>query len=337
MGMPHGCTTNSRFTSIEICAGVGGSALGLERAGFDPVLLIENRPVACESLRANRPDWRVLEQDLIDFVPEEHPQCYDVDLLSAGLPRVKADAAVARSRDDEPELSLLKATAFLMHAVQPKALLIENVPGLVTRDAYAPIRTFLEEELHHLGYRARSLVLESADFGLPQKRQLGIILAFRGDLLDSFEEPIHLPGPPPTVGQVLGPSMAADGWPEAAEWAAQANRPAPTIVGGSWERGGPDLGPSGAKRSWAGMGVDGGTVADQIPGPGFQWRPEEGRAGMMALTVEQVALLQGFPPDWHVAGRKTARYRQVGNAMPPPVAEQLGHSIAAALTAEWSF
>jgi DNA (cytosine-5)-methyltransferase 1 len=322
-----------QFTSLEICAGAGGSALGLELAGFDPVLLVEKRSVACETLRANRPEWRVLAQDLVEFLPDEHPQCYDVDLLSAGLPRVKAAAAVSRTRDDAPELELMKATAYLMHAVQPKALLIENVPDLATKGAHAHARAILEEELVHLGYRFRWEVVESVDYGLPQKRELGLLIAFRGDLIDAFALPEAVHEPPPSVGQMLGPSMAGRGWPEAAAWAAQADRVAPTIVGGSWERGGPDLGPSGAKRSWARMGVDGATLADDVPGPDFCWDPALGRRGMMPLTVDQVALLQGFPPDWQVAGKKTARYRQVGNAMPPPVAEALGRSIAAALAA----
>ncbi|WP_405724822.1 DNA cytosine methyltransferase [Streptomyces sp. NBC_01537] len=331
MGTARASGAGRRFTSLEICAGAGGAALGLERAGFDPVLLIENRSVACETLRTNRPEWHVLEKDLIEFLPDEHPQCYDVDLVSAGLPRVKAAAAVSRRRDDAPELELLKATAYLMHAVQPKALLIENVPDLATKVVHAQARRILEDELEHLGYRFRWQVVESAEYGVPQKRELGLLIAFKGDLIDAFELPEVVHEPPSTVGQVLSHSMAARGWTEAPKWVAQADRVAPTIVGGSWERGGPDLGPSGAKRSWARMGVDGGTVADDVPAPDFHWDPALGRRGMMPLTVDQVALLQGFPPDWYVAGKKTARYRQVGNAMPPPVAEVLGHSIAKAL------
>jgi DNA (cytosine-5)-methyltransferase 1 len=80
------------------------------------------------------------------------------------------------------------------------------------------------------------------------------------------------------------------------------------------------------------MGVDGGTVANDVPGPDFAWNPELGRDGMVKLTVEQAATLQGFPADWQFAGRKTARYRQIGHASPPPVGRVLGQSIRAALT-----
>ena len=96
------------------------------------------------------------------------------------------------------------------------------------------------------------------------------------------------------------------------------------MVGGSKKHGGPDLGPTRAKRAWAALGVDGLGIADQPPGEDF---PAD---KMPRLTVEMVARLQGFPPEWCFAGRKTARYRQVGNAFPPPLAAAVGAAIAAA-------
>jgi DNA (cytosine-5)-methyltransferase 1 len=246
---------------------------------------------------------------------------------------VQATATINRARGSDLELDLLKATIMLMHGVQPRALLIENVPDLVTKDAYAPIREYIGTELDHLGYRYSWFVLNAADYEVPQDRKQGVMVAFKGDMMDAFEEPPRILEPPITVGAALGESMAAGGWPRAGEWAAQANRIAPTLVGGSWERGGADLGPTGSKRAWATMGVDGGTVAEQVPGADFQWDPSLGRPGMMALTVEQAACLQGFPANWHFAGRKTARYRQVGHASPPPVGRALGRAIRAVLDA----
>ncbi|MFF0550601.1 DNA cytosine methyltransferase [Streptomyces sp. NPDC004311] len=319
-----------RLRSLDVCSGAGGLALGLEQAGFDPVLLLDHRDVACRTLRANRPGWNVLETDLLDFDPSEHTETYDVDLLSAGLPRVKAAAAATR-RDSEVELELLRATMLLLHGVQPRALLVENVPDLVTKAMYAPIRAYVAEELAHLGYRHTWFVVNAADFGVPQTRRQGILVAFKGDAMDYFVEPVPTSVSPATVGEALAESMAAGGWAGARAWAEQAAHPAPTLVGGSWERGGADLGPTGSKRAWARMGVDGGTVADSVPGADFHWDPELGRVGMMPLTVAQAALLQGFPASWQVEGRKTARYRQVGHASPPPVGRVLGTAIAAAL------
>ncbi|MFD0151642.1 DNA cytosine methyltransferase [Streptomyces sp. NPDC055721] len=320
----------THLRSVGICAGAGGLSLGLEQAGFDPVLLLDNRTVACETLRGNRPSWNVLDADLLDFDPADHQQTYDVDLLAAGLPRVKATASVRRA-DRDDELEVLKATIMLIHGIQPRALLIENVPDLITKPAYEPIREYIADELSHLGYDHQWFVLNAADFGVAQDRKEGVLVAFKNGRLNSFSRPAVTVADHLTVGEALGPSMASRGWAQSAAWAAQADRPAPTLVGGSWSRGGADLGPTGTKRAWARMGVDGGTVADAVPGPGFVWDPSLGRPGMMALTVPQTAALQGFPADWSFAGRKTAQYRQVGHATPPPVGRALGEAIKAAL------
>ncbi|EME99574.1 5-methylcytosine methyltransferase [Streptomyces mobaraensis NBRC 13819 = DSM 40847] len=319
-----------RLSCLAVCAGAGGLALGLEQAGFDPVLLLDNRPVACETLRLNRPRWNVLETDLLDFDPVDHQATYDVDLLAAGLPRVKAGAAVARA-DSAEEIRVLEATIMLMHGVQPRALLVENVPDLVSKPAYEPIRAYVSAELRHLGYRHHWFVLNAMDHGVPQDRKQGILVAFKEGSVGDFVVPTPDENPPPTVGEALGDSMAARGWPHATAWAAQADRVAPTLVGGSWNRGGADLGPTGSKRSWARMRVNGGTVADEPPGPEFPWDVSLGVKGMVALTVEQAARLQGFPDDWSFAGRKTVRYRQVGHASPPPVGRALGLAVRAAL------
>ncbi|MFF5469762.1 DNA cytosine methyltransferase [Streptomyces achromogenes] len=325
---------STRLTSLEICAGAGGLARGLEDAGFDPVLLLDNRPVACETLRTNRPHWDVRELDLVEFDPADEQQVYDVRLLSGGLPRVKSPAAANRTRGNDAEFAVLAAAVDLIYGVQPQAILLENVPDLARKAEYQPVRNFVGEELAHLGYRFRWHVLDAKDYGVPQHREVGFLVGFKDDLIDRFEWPAPHPGPTPTVGETLRASIGARGWADADKWADQADAPAPTIVGGSWDRGGADLGPTGAKRKWARMGVDGATVADEVPDADFVWNPGAGRSGLVPLTVEQAALLQGFPSEWRFAGRKTARYRQVGNATPPPLARAVGEAIASALRSE---
>jgi DNA (cytosine-5)-methyltransferase 1 len=119
--------------------------------------------------------------------------------------------------------------------------------------------------------------------------------------------------------------MAANGWPGAEQWAAAADRPAPALVGGSDKRGGGDLGPTGSKKAWLALGVEGASLSDGSPPACF---PVDGRP---RLSVRQAAILQAIPEDWQIHGRKTRAYRQIGNALPPPVAEALGRSIATAL------
>lgn len=304
--------------------GCGGLALGLEGAGFEPALLLDKKRVACETLRLNRPGWNVLEMDLLDFDPAEHRHTYDVDLLSAGLPRVKSSATVARAETEE-ELRLLEAAVLLAPSIQPRALIIENVPGLVDSPKFGDVREFIRKELEHLGYRFRWFVLNAADFGVPQDRKQGVLVALKERYFDAFEPPVptvteHVP-----VGTALGPSMAARGWPGADAWAATAISVAPTLVGGSDNRGGADLGPTGSKKAWERMRVNGGALADEVPGP------NDAESGMIKLTDAQTALLQAFPQEWRFAGKKTARYRQIGHASPPPVGTALGRAVAVAL------
>ncbi|OKJ55524.1 DNA cytosine methyltransferase [Streptomyces sp. CB02115] len=314
----------SKLRFVDVCAGAGGLALGLEGAGFEPALLLDKKRVACETLRLNRPGWNVLEMDLLDFDPAEHRHTYDVDLLSAGLPRVKSSATVARAETEE-ELRLLEAAVLLAPSIQPRALIIENVPGLVDSPKFGDVREFIRKELKHLGYRFRWFVLNAADFGVPQDRKQGVLVALKERYFDAFEPPVptvteHVP-----VGTALGPSMAARGWPGADAWAATAISVAPTLVGGSDNRGGADLGPTGSKKAWARMRVNGGTVADEVPGP------NDDVSGLIKLTDAQAAILQAFPQEWRFAGKKTARYRQIGHASPPPVGTALGRAVATAL------
>ncbi|MFG2181468.1 DNA cytosine methyltransferase [Streptomyces abikoensis] len=317
---------STRFTSFEICAGAGGQALGLERAGFDPVLLIDNKDHCCKTLRLNRGQWDVLQADVVEFDPDEYRQVYDVDLLTGGLPRVKSAATVQRPESDV-EWKLLQAAVWMAHSVQPRAVLLENVPELVTSEKYASDRAWIEECLGDQGYQCAWHVLNAADFGVPQFRKQGFLVALREPHFSAFRWPTPSDEPAPTVGEVLGASMASRGWPGAAAWAAAANVPGPALVGGSDKRGGADLGPTGQKKAWARLGVEGKSIADDVPGPDdpVDFRP--------MLNVRHAAMLQSFPDEWRFYGRKTSVYRQIGHASPPPVAEAVGRRIALALGA----
>ncbi|MDQ0991105.1 DNA cytosine methyltransferase [Streptomyces sp. V3I7] len=320
----------SGLTFVDVCSGAGGLALGLEQAGFEPSLLLDEDADSCRTLRANRPRWNVLQADLLDLDPSEHPESYDVDLLSAGLPRVKSSATAARAESGAEE-RLLRAAVYLAHAIRPRALLMENVPTLVHGDRFRDFREFARAELDHLGYEFSWFVLNAADFGVPQDRKQGVLVAIKKTWHPSFRSPSPTVADHVSVGEALAPSMRSRGWKDADRWAAQAIAVAPTLVGGSKSHGGADLGPSGTKRKWAGLGVNAHSLSNELPGPEFVWAPERGKDGMVQLTVDQTALLQSFPEGWEITGKKTARYRQIGHASPPPVGEALGRAIAHAL------
>ncbi|MER8231976.1 DNA cytosine methyltransferase [Streptomyces sp. NPDC094049] len=320
----------SGLTFVDMCAGAGGLALGLERAGFEPTLLLDEDKDACRTLQRNRPHWNVLRSDLLDLDPDEHPEIYDVDLLSAGLPRVRSSATAARAGSTGEE-ELLRAAIYLAHAVRPRALVVENVPTLVDADAFHDFHEFARAELEHLGYDFSWFLLNAADFGVPQDRKQGLLVAIKKQWFPAFRPPAPTVREHVSVGTALAPSMRSRGWKDADRWAAQAVCVAPTLVGGSKNRGGADLGPTGSKRKWEKLGVNAHTVGDETPGADFVWDPELGRAGLVKITVDQAAMLQGFPESWEITGKKTARYRQIGHASPPPVGEAIGRAVARAL------
>lgn len=312
----------SRLTSLELCAGAGGQALGLERAGFDHIALFENDPSACNTLRLNRPHWRVEEHDL--FQSFDFSQFKGVDLLAGGLPCPPFSIA-GKQLGQKDERNLFDVGVNIADQVRPKAIMFENVRGMLGK-SFAEYRTWIAHRLNKMGYLVEWRLLNASDFGVPQLRPRALMVAVKSDYADNFNWP-EAQSSKSTVGHVLKDLMAANLWEGADRWAVNANRIAPTLVGGSKKHGGPDLGPTRARAAWAELGVNGKSIAESAPEPGF--------VGMPRLTVRMAARLQGFPDDWGIRGKKTAAYRQVGNAFPPPFAEAVSRQIRIALLEEF--
>ena len=311
------------LTSIEICAGAGGQALGLEQAGFDHLAVVEIDHHACNTLRENRPNWNVIEGDVVPWIKEHAHEYRGVDLVAGGVPCPPFSYAGKQLGADD-ERDLFPAMIELVRVVRPRAIMIENVRGLLD-PKFQEYRSGVEEHLAEIGYSLQWKLLQASDVGVPQLRPRVIAVGFRDDIAVPFAYPAPRQQPAPTVGETLVDLMAERGWKGAQAWAAQANRIAPTLVGGSKKHGGPDLGPTRARRAWAELGVNGSTIAPEAPDPDFSGDPR--------LTVRMAARIQGFPDDWAITGAKTHAYRQVGNAFPPPVARAVGLQIASVLTA----
>jgi DNA (cytosine-5)-methyltransferase 1 len=381
----------SPLTSIEICAGAGGQAVGLHNAGFDHLALVEWDPDAVNTLRANVGGWpgwseerakALTPMDVRDFLKSEEFKNLDLqgkplDLLAGGVPCPPFSLAGKRlGKADERDL--FPAALEIIDALRPNAVMIENVRGILEPpEVFIEYRRHILSELRRFGYvvpeidvedtaRAQDREmqrvwrrLDASDFGVPQLRPRAILVAIHRRVIQNgveFVWPQKVSGVQASVVGKLRKSMRErckdfweknqDGQPAGPgdrtgkdvfyKWLIDAKKArdagrgvAPTLVGGSRKHGGADLGPTRAKRAWEVMGVNAMGVANDRK----ECDPKRDLfrdAGPM-LTVEQAAIIQGFPRDWDFQGKKTARYRQVGNAFPPPVAEAVGRAIAAVL------
>ncbi len=309
------------LTCVEICAGAGGQALGLALAGFTHVALVEYETDYCKTLKSNRPEWNVICTDVHDFNGKPYQ---GVDLLAGGVPCPPFSIAGKQlGKDDERDL--FPEAIRLIKEIAPRAVMLENVRGFLDA-GFNEYRKDILRSIEMLGYDTQIQLLNASDFTVPQLRPRVVIVATRKDQNITFSYPKGNPGCAPTVGETLYDLMAENKWEGAKLWSKNANKIAPTLVGGSKKHGGPDLGPVRARKAWAELGVDGRGVANTAPEPGF--------GGMPRLTSRMMARIQGFPDTWTFGKKKTAACRMIGNAFPPPVAQAVGEKIKECLEDE---
>lgn len=364
------------FTSIEICAGAGGQAVGLHQAGFGHLALVEIDQHAVETLELNiknhklwaweKKNCDILKADVTKFDAHEHLKKSaqllrkrGLDLLAGGVPCPPfSHAGKQLGKDDDRDL--FPRMLELVGILKPRAVMIENVRG-IKDPKFSDYREWIQARLEGLDYKFCGWeILEASDFGVPQLRPRAVLIAFRNDVIADlkYEWPTATHEEPVSVLKSLEPSMcerfepyfngvhserahaAFDQWRKKAhdrdtELKGKGGGTAPTLVGGSKKHGGADLGPSRAKAAWKQLGISGMGVANDIEICAEKQTEDRdlfGPDGPM-LTVRQAAIIQGFPLEWDFSGGKTAQYRQVGNAFPPPVACAVGKSIIEVLRA----
>lgn len=354
-------SSGQSLTSIEICAGAGGQAVGLHNAGFSHIALVEIDVHAAATLQLNvakRKLWgagearecEILPMDVKDFKPAEHLEKFnerkkrpieqgELDLLAGGVPCPPFSVA-GKQLGKEDDRDLFPTMLELVDELKPRAVMIENVAGLVKPfDKFSTYREQIKQKLRSMGYVVCGWrLLEAADYGVPQLRPRAILVAIHKDDYRGFSWP-NPTGELRTVAAALDTTMKRrfkkanrlDWYEKWRKKATEAGTVGPTLVGGSKKHGGADLGPTRAKKAWAALGVNGMGVANSEDEVNLERDLGNGEELGPMLTVEQAAIIQGFPANWHFSGRKTAQYRQVGNAFPPPVAEAVGRAIKEAL------
>jgi DNA (cytosine-5)-methyltransferase 1 len=318
---------------LELCAGGGGQALGLERAGFTHRGLVDIDPDCCETLRHNRPDWPVARADITsDF---RRYSLTGLDLIAGGLPCTPHSRG-GKQLGTADERHLWDAALRIIEQARPRAVMLETSNAILTSPFFSETRR-TRHKLLHLGYHLTWRVIDCSRYGVSQQRRRAVLVALRPAEFEHFTWPQPDPEPPPTVGEALYQLAKAEGWfPGAAHWAAKANDLAPTVVGGSRKHGGADLGASQGKAAWRKLGIDPMGIASSAPDREGKYLRSPGvirdvADGGLMLTIEMAARLQGFPADWEFCGGKTSQYRQVGNAFPPAAAAAIGRAITTAL------
>lgn len=327
-----------RHTDIELFAGAGGLALGLEQAGFDGLAYVEMNGDACETLRRNRPGWNVIEGDVheIDF------QQYDgrVDLVSGGFPCQAFSMAGKRLGFGDIRGTLFAEIIRCANETHPKMLLMENVKGLLSHDGGRTFET-IRHEVEKAGYSLQWKVLNASYHGVGQARERIVMIGIRDDLTDkvSFEYP-EPDGSQTTLREAL------DGVPDS-PGASYSEKKAKVLdlvpPGGCWVDLPQDIAREYMKGSYDSLGGKRGMARRLSWGRPCltlttspsqkqteRCHPDETRP----LTVREYARVQSFPDDWEFAGGIGSQYRQIGNAVPVEMARRIGVQIIKALDSE---
>ena len=331
---------DDKFTALELFAGAGGLALGLERANFESLALIEIDNDAAATLKLNRPHWHVIDDDIANISPLDLENFFgikrgELDLLSGGAPCQSFSYAGKRLGLDDARGTLFYHYAVFLNKLQPKTFLFENVRGLLTHDKGRTYQTMLNV-FKDCGYRVDKKILNAWDYGNAQKRERLITLGVRNDL------DLQINFPPPhkyrpvlrdvlkDVPQSLGAQYSEhkkklfELVPPGGYWRDIPAELAKPYMKSCWEMEG---GRTGILRR---MSLDEPSLAVLTSPTQKQTErchPLEARP----FTVRENARIQSFPDDWQFCGSMYSQYRQVGNAVPVNLAFAVAAEIHRAL------
>lgn len=322
-------------TNIELFAGAGGLALGLEQAGIHGLAFVEFDHAACATLRANRPSWNVIESDIKDVDFSEYKD--KIDLVSGGAPCQAFSYAGKRLGFGDTRGTLFAEFARCVQEVHPKMFLFENVKGLLSHDkgrTFATIRHTLES----LGYSIQHKVLNACYYGVGQKRERLILIGIRNDLTDTIAFDYPKPDPKWTTLRDALKNVPESPYqpysqkkqevmklvPAGGCWVDLPEDVAKDYMGKSYYSGGGRRGMA-RRISWDEPCLTLTTSPSQKQTE--RCHPDETRP----FSIREYARIQSFPDDWTFAGTLSEQYKQIGNAVPVELARRIGVQIIKAL------
>ena len=328
------------YNSIELFAGAGGLALGLEQAGFKHIGLVEFDRAAADTLITNRKEWKVLCEDVEivaarDLETEFNVKKGELDLLSGGAPCQSFSYAGKRLGLDDVRGTMFYHYATFLHKLQPKMFLFENVKGLLTHDngrTYETILNIFEDE----GYTTFHRVLNAWEYGVPQKRERLITIGIRNDLADkvSFSFPV-----PYNYKPVLR-DIKLDVNPDKTECARYSEYKTKVFslvpAGGYWRDIDPAIAKEYMKTCWdmgggrtgilRRIGLDEPSLT-VLTNPGMKQTDRCHPLEVRPFSYRENARIQTFPDSWIFCGKLSDKYKQVGNAVPVNLAKEIGLEI----------
>lgn len=325
-------------TSLELFAGAGGMALGLEKAGFKHIGLIEINKDASNTLKLNRPKWNVLNDDIIKLAQDNLEDLFNIkrgelDLLSGGYPCQAFSYAGAGRGLEDARGTLFYDYALFLEKLKPKMFLVENVRGLLSHDKGRTIKVMLDT-FKNLGYAVKYEILNSWDYGVAQKRKRIFIIGTRNDLADSII--FEFPKPQkykPVLRDVLKDVPDSPGQ-KYSEYKRKIMELVPP--GGCWV----DLPDDVAKEYMKGSYFLGGGrrgIARRISwdepsltlttAPAMKQTERCHPVETRPFTTREYARIQSFPDKWEFVGKPNSIYKQIGNAVPVNLAYNVGKEI----------
>ena len=333
------------FKTIELFAGAGGLALGIEKAGFDTLGLIEFDKSATDTLKCNRPHWRVIHDDIANISQLDLEEYFSIkkgelDLLSGGSPCQSFSYAGKRLGLEDARGTLFYHYAVFLEKLQPKMFLFENVKGLLTHDKGQTYQTILDifEQAGYTIKPSQRQVLNAWNYGVAQKRERLITIGIRNDLVDKIKFEFPIPHKyKPILSDILLDCPKSMGSPYS-----QAKKAIFDLVpaGGYWKDIPEEIAKEYMKSCWYMEGGRTGILRKlSLNEPSLtvltspsqkqtdRCHPLESRP----FTIRENARCQSFPDDWAFCGSVGQQYKQIGNAVPVNLAYEVGTKIKESL------